>query len=207
MVSNATNATEENIEKLVVWAESREMSILVNNVGMHQGGSKVFPEIETSKIVESVHVNCLYPTLLTSLMLNRVFLKRQPAKSLIINVASVVGCSSGVPSMSVYAATKAFNHSFSVSLSADLYNTNVDVLCVNPGLTASKMTKMQASLVCSTAQECAEGALNKAGLVDIIPHWKHIAMWIGMAAGDWVPAVPRAWLMNVVIGTVTLPGE
>lgn len=205
-MSNATDATEENMQPLLLWAEMRDVGVLVNNVGMHQGGSKVFQQIETKKITESVHVNCLYPTLLTSLILQRVFLKRK-TPCLIINVASVVGCSSGVPSMAVYAATKAFNHSFSVSLSADLFNTNVDVLCVNPGLTASKMTKMQSSLLCSSAEECAEGALNKAGLVDIIPHWKHAPMWVAMAAGDWIPAVPRAWIMNVVIGTVQLPGE
>jgi short-subunit dehydrogenase len=194
------------MEPLVKWAEGRDVGVLVNNVGIHQGGSKVFPLIDPKKITESVNVNCLYPTLLTSAILTRVFLKRS-ARCLIINMASVVGCSSGVPSMAVYAATKAFNHSFSVSLSADLFNTNVDVLCVNPGLTSSKMTKMATSLLCSSAEECAEGALNKCGLVDVLPHWKHAAMWVAMAVGDWVPAVPRAWIMNVVIGVVKLPGE
>ena len=187
---------------------NKDIRVLVNNVGIHQGGPKPFDQVKYSKITESVNVNCLYPTLLTSRMVD-YFLKRLKAEPrtrfLIINLSSVVGCSQAVPRMSVYGATKAFNHIFSLCLSADLLQTSIDVLCVNPGLTASNMTSVKASMFVSSAEECAEGALNKVGLVDVIPHWKHGPMWLGMAFGDWCPAIPRTWILSQFGSLIRVP--
>lgn len=203
-MSDATDTSAENIGNVVKWMGGKDVGVLVNNVGIHQGGPKPFHKIGTDQIVSSVNVNCLYPTLLTSAVLNKILLPRAK-RSLIINLSSVVGCSTATPGMSVYAATKAFNHQYSLCLSYDLLDKNIDVTCVCPGLTASLMTRMKSSLFCSSAEECAEGALNKTGLVDVIPHWKHALLWLFMAEGDWVPAVPRAWFMSKAAKRVKLP--
>lgn len=79
----------------------------------------------------------------------------------IINVSSVAGFMP-IPHFSVYAATKAFVYSFSLSLWAELKDKNVHVLCVAPGKTKTKFferAKMSPGNNLMSPEKVVKGAL------------------------------------------------
>lgn len=174
VVSDAAVATAANIQRVADRCVSRDVSILINNVGVGQGGIKLLQDLSDDAIAHAVTVNCTYPALLTRALLPHMF--RHTGRKLIINISSLAAIMMN-PFSSVYAGTKAFNRQFSRALSAELAHRGFDVLCVNPGFVESNMTKMKPGPLCCPAIECAESALRKIGEVEVIPHWKHHPMY------------------------------
>lgn len=111
--------------------ENFDISILINNAGI--GGTKPFDEAHIDYIDTIIQVNVKATALLTHQLLPN--LKRQP-KSFILNVSSIAAFTP-VGYKTVYPASKAFIHSFSRGLYAELRNTNVFVSVVNPGAMAT----------------------------------------------------------------------
>lgn len=121
-----------NIRALADWLnENFNISILINNAGI--GGTKPFDEAHIDYIDTIIQVNVKATTLLIHQLLPN--LKRQP-QSYILNVSSIAAFSP-VGYKTVYPASKAFIHSFSRGLYAELKNTNVFVSVVNPGAMAT----------------------------------------------------------------------
>mmetsp|Transcript_18533 Transcript_18533/g.22770 ORF Transcript_18533/g.22770 Transcript_18533/m.22770 type:complete len:110 (+) Transcript_18533:451-780(+) len=82
-----------------------------------------------------------------------------------------------MPYISVYAATKAFQESWSQSLAAELEENNIDVFCLRPGLTVSEMSSYtEASLFVASSKRMATVCLNSvrpfapASFVPYLPH-------------------------------------
>lgn len=93
------------------------VTILINNVGISQAGA-YFPidRVSDEDIYTLIHTNDIFPTLLTKNMLPKLIAH---SPSLILNIGSVAGIY-GVPLLSVYSGTKAYNLSFSRAVRNDL---------------------------------------------------------------------------------------
>lgn len=187
-VSNAEDP-EPSVDKVVQAMEGRDIAILINNVGIAQTPGRL-EGVARDELRRLVTVNCTYPMLLTHALLPAIKSRKHPGA--IINMSSVVALIQ-VPFNSVYAASKAFNRLFSVSLAGECAEYGIDVLSVTPGLVASKLSGVKESggFACNPL-ECAEGALKQIGLVEAIPHWRHEArLLILRALTQWL--VPLTW--------------
>lgn len=233
LISEASEADQSNIETLFRQIDDNlkpghTVRILINNVGMGQNGKRRLGDISVTEgegglFEQIVNVNCVYPVLLTRAFLRR--LKANEGESheqdryAIINLASCAALTPATPFSSLYAATKSFNRSFSLSLAGEMSakhllhpeNTPpVDVICVNPGFVVSNMTKMKESAYCCSASDHAKVVFYKIsrskgsvlGAVDIIPHWKHGLMWSVLAVMEVL--IPSEWLLVAVIMPVVL---
>jgi len=115
------------------WIESNlaEVEVLINNAGYGLWG-----EVEKSRPEElenMMQLNMNTPVRLCYQMIP--FLKRRKA-SYILNVASTAAYQA-VPTLTTYAATKAFVVLFSRGLRWELKGTGVSVSCVSPGATST----------------------------------------------------------------------
>ncbi len=110
-----------------------EIDILVNNAGVIDVGP--FADTQSETYDNMVALNVAAPTALTSLLLPPMIERRFGR---ILNVASLAGFQP-VPSMAVYAATKAYLLSLTESLSEELRGTGVTVTALCPGMTDTNM--------------------------------------------------------------------
>lgn len=170
IISDANDNSEANIQSIVKKMESRDVSILINNVGVVIEDHKKYGQNSFDEIEKTIKVNCLYPALLTNALVP--MMERHSGSKLIINVSSILGYFSS-PFMTTYAATKAFNRIFSMSLSSELSTMGFDVLCCSPGLVATKMSKMSEGLLAESTKSCVQSTLKKIGLIEIIPCVSH----------------------------------
>jgi short-subunit dehydrogenase len=215
LISEASDISYENISRLFEDVDSviktGSLRILINNVGMGQNGKRRLGDIsiqeESGLFEEIVHVNCVYPVLLTRVFLQKI--KSFEDRIAIINVASCAALTPATPFSSLYAASKSFNRSFSISLSGEMDAKRLlhpertpptDVICVNPGFVATNMTKMKESLYCCTSEQHARIVFSKISSslsIDIIPHWKHSLMWSFLALLEVL--IPFEWLLVAVV--------
>lgn len=107
--------------------KSYAIDILINNAGT--GGTKKIEKVSLNYLNRIIQVNIKATTLLTHQLLPN--LKRQK-QSYILNVSSIAAFSP-VGYKTVYPASKAFVHSFSLGLSEELKDTNISVSVINPG--------------------------------------------------------------------------
>ena len=110
-----------------------EIDVLVNNAGLMEVGA--FCEMNPTDLDRMTVLNTRVP-----MSLARLFVKPmiERGHGRILNVASTASFLP-VPSMSVYAATKAFMLSLTEALSEELQDTGVTVTALCPGLTATEM--------------------------------------------------------------------
>ncbi len=114
-------------EKIAEFCKYLPVSILVNNAGYGLWGS--FEQIDIQQQLNMLQLNVNIVVELTHYLLPQ--LKKHP--SYILNVASTAAYQA-VPSLTVYAATKAFVLSFSRALRVELKG-EVSVSCLCPGPT------------------------------------------------------------------------
>ena len=184
VVNEAYDISEANIARVVERCAGKDISVLVNNVGVNQGGIKLLSELDSANIERCIRINCTYPTLLTKALIP-IILKHQGRK-LVINVSSVAGLLM-IPFSCVYSGSKAYNRQFSLALSAEYASRHLDVLCVEPGFVESNMTKMKPSAICCSARDCVEASLRRVREIECIPHWKHILMYMVSMVGQLAP--------------------
>ena len=127
VITRQCDLTSENErEQLFKWIEEEhsDLNVLVNNAGIQEWMSVSDPDFYT-KAKEEINTNIEAPLHLTSL-----FLKLKSLNT-IMNVTSGL---SFVPfiKVPVYSATKAFFHSFTLSLRALLKSKNIEVIEIVP---------------------------------------------------------------------------
>lgn len=199
ITSEASDVSAANFERIVGKVQGKDLRILVNNVGVGQGGQHKLHDLSEANLHSTITVNTLYPTLLTHALLP-VMLK-SGGKKLIINLASIAGLIVS-PYSSIYGATKAFNRSFSLNIAAEYAGDGIDVLCVNPGLVSTPMTAhMKESLVCCSSKACIDCILRRHDQIDIIPHIKHLSEY-GIYA--LISAVLPDYLLLKIINLATV---
>jgi short-subunit dehydrogenase len=133
-----------------VHARSLCVDALVNNAGFGIMAELAKASLEDS--LEMIQLNVTSLTILTQLFLPDM-LKRQSGR--ILNVGST-GSFSPVPTMAVYAATKAYVLSFSEALTEELRGTGVTVTALCPGVT---ITGFQARSGVGGARMVAMGSM------------------------------------------------
>jgi 17beta-estradiol 17-dehydrogenase / very-long-chain 3-oxoacyl-CoA reductase len=208
VLSNANECTQSNIASLINAVQQKDISLLVNNVGIDGDGAHLFETMRFEELTAMLNVNCLYPTLLTAALIP-ILSKRNGQRSAIINVSSV-GCVLPMPYLTVYVATKAYNRTFSLALSKELSPLGISVLAVLPGYVATNMSKVSTShlLACST-RACALGSLRHLGLVnECEPYYMHsLTRWIGAAIIPMIPGSAATSLSKTMLKQVIKKAE
>ena len=105
------------------------VDVFINNAGF--GTRDYFVDIDPERIDAEIELNCVALAHLTRLFLPGMVERQHGA---IINVASVVSFYP-LPTMAIYAATKAFVLSFTNALWAETRGTGVRVVAICPGAT------------------------------------------------------------------------
>jgi short-subunit dehydrogenase len=183
-----------------------EIDILVNNAGVLDVGSFADTPSETYDNMVALNVAAL--TALTSRLLPAM-VERKFGR--VLNVASLAAFQP-VPSMAVYAATKAYVLSLTESLSEELRGTGVKVTALCPGLTDTDMVstvKAQSasarrtpSLLISDPKTVAKQTYKAtmAGQTILVPGLPN------QIAAAWAQVTPR-WLTRAFTGFAARQGD
>ena len=117
------------MEEVKIWCENNffRPSVLVNNAGFACWG--YFGELSLPRQMEMLQLHIQGTISLTHHLLP--ILKSQP-RAFVLNVCST-SAYQVVPTLTLYAASKAFVRSFSRGLRYELRKTNVSVTCLSPG--------------------------------------------------------------------------
>jgi len=150
------------------------LAVLVNNAGYGLWGR--FEQLNLEEQLNMLQLNLNLPVQLTYALLP---LLRRAARGYVLNVASTAAYQA-VPSLTVYAASKAFLLSFSRGLRYELKGSGVSVTCLSPGATTTDFgnragmgAELQAvaNKVSMTPGQVAEAGLKAlfAGRAEFIP--------------------------------------
>ena len=192
VVSMDAASSEPNFEPLIRLCQSLPcVSILVNNVGVHNDVPANVSEMLPGDAQRIITVNCLFQTEIISRLVP--FLKPQPGReqvpSLIVNVGSLTS-HMHMPMLSVYAATKAYLEHFSACLGAELEPEGIEVMCLRPGITTGAMSGISTpSLFCPTPTVMADACVRmvgRRGLLTCAPYWPHAILDV---VNSWVPHI------------------
>ena len=108
-----------------LFTEKIRISYLINNAGMAQ--MMLSKDFHADEIEKTIRLNCNAPVTLTNYCIP--YMERG---SRIINVSSAAAFQP-VPFLNLYAATKAFEHSYSRALHMELKTAGITVTAVSPG--------------------------------------------------------------------------
>lgn len=130
-------STAEGIDHLIEQIDTSKIEIdyLINNAGFGDYGE--FSECKIEKQQQMIQLNITSLTKLTHFCLQGMKLRN---KGKILNLASIASFLPG-PLFSIYSATKAYVHSFSVAISEECKDYNVSVTCLCPGPTETGFVK------------------------------------------------------------------
>ncbi|MCZ6502740.1 MAG: SDR family oxidoreductase [Gammaproteobacteria bacterium] len=183
-----SNGPDELIK--AIEAKSIDVDILINNAGIAASGK--FDELDQEDIDNLLSLNILALTRLTR---HYAEMMVQRGSGRILNVASVAAFQP-VPSMNVYAASKAYVLSLTESLSEELRGTGVSVSALCPGLTQTEMVDSLAAqnappFLVSSADDVAKEGFDALMAKDVI----RIPGLANQAAVTWAQHQPR-WLIR-----------
>lgn len=201
IVLPADLSNAEELVSVVETLEQRaiEIDILVNNAGIIDVGP--FADAPPERLQQLIAVNIAAATALTSLFLPGMRARRFGR---ILNVASLAGFQP-VPSMAVYAASKAYVLSFTESLAEELRGTGVSVTALCPGMTETGMVQSirnatpavgwAPSFLIADARSVARQGYTAlmTGQTVIVPGWPN------QIAATWSQMTPR-WITRTVTG-------
>lgn len=186
IVLNAQTATPAEMENAVRSIEDLQVSILINNVGGNPIQVPPLRELVTYSCADVdavIDMNSRFMARLTALMIPVLTRKRgnSAERSLIINLSSAGHA--GLPWLTLYAATKAFNLALSRSVSRELISSestqHIDCLAVIPGDVLSQGNSKGVAKGSPTADEygrclvrTADNAI-KRKMRDMSPYWLH----------------------------------
>lgn len=161
-----------------VEAVSGSLTVLINCVGGIISNPIYVPldQLSGADIDCNIAMNARFPTRLTSALLP-VLKKNRP--SLIINAGSFAGIF-GMPYIATYTATKAYVHTFTRALRAELECDgvcDVEVMGSLIGDTTSSRNTSADNGMKVPAADCAKGMLAKVGCGEtlVAPDWRHWA--------------------------------
>ncbi|MCB1694207.1 MAG: SDR family NAD(P)-dependent oxidoreductase, partial [Pseudomonadales bacterium] len=173
------------------------IDLLVNNAGIAHSGE--FTSMRAEDIRGLVALNIAALTELTHHFAQQMKMR---GSGRILNVASVAGFQP-VPSMSLYAASKAFVLSLTEGLSEELRGTGVSITALCPGLTRTDMVESLSAegvppFLMSSASQVAQEGIDALLNREVI----RIPGAANQAAVTWAKYQPR-WLVRGLGGLVS----
>jgi short-subunit dehydrogenase len=198
---DASRATSEEYEQLFRFMDGKDISILINNVGVHNDIPQYVDEMSSEEVNRIIAVNCTYQVVLTSKVIPLLKLSTRNnlgGRALIMNISSLTS-KMAMPLLTCYAATKSFEEHFSVGLAAELDPFNIDVLCLRPGLTVSKMSgistpSMFIPSAATMASSCLRMISTDSGKINAsAPYFPHFILDVinGVVPAKWTWAIVR----------------
>jgi short-subunit dehydrogenase len=174
-------STSTACEEIKKWCETNQyhLNILINNAGYGLWGWFEKLSLQEQRNMMQLNMNVLVDLTYTLLPLLRNTAQNSGKKSYIMNVSSTTAYQA-VPTMSVYAASKAFVLSFTRGLRFELQDSPISVTCLSPGATDTEFSnrakmvdslKATAEKVNMTPESVAIIALNGMfnGSAEVIP--------------------------------------
>lgn len=181
--------------------EGIDVEVLVNNAGASAYGD--FTDIPLERHLALVQLNIAALTALTHLFLPAMIAR---GHGRVLNVSSV-SAFQPVPTIAVYAATKAYVLSLSEALAVELRGTGVTVTACCPGFTETAMVHTESvttgraaalpGLLVGDAAQVAREAFEACMRGDAV----HVDGLINQAATLWMQHQPR-WLGRAIAGWV-----
>lgn len=157
---------------------SGSLTVLINCVGGITTNPIYLPldKLTGADIDTNIAINARFPTRLTAALLPTL---KTNSPSLIINAGSFAGLF-GLPYIATYTATKAYIHTFTRALRAELECDgfhNIEVMGSLIGDTATSRNDAADNGMKVPASSCAKGMLGKIGCGEtlVAPDWRH---WI-----------------------------
>lgn len=156
-------SNQDSVSSIINWCEQNQFnpSVLINNAGYACWG--YFDKIALQQHQQMLQVNV---STLVNLTYGLLPLVRKNERGFILNVASTTAFQA-VPTMTLYAASKALVRSFSRGLRYELRNSNVSVTCLSPGPIATNFIEqagMQVMQETAKKFEMTAEAVAKSGL-------------------------------------------
>jgi 17beta-estradiol 17-dehydrogenase / very-long-chain 3-oxoacyl-CoA reductase len=190
-----STATKLDYRKLGNLIEELSVGVLVNNVGINYEYPQNYEAVDIDEDLSLLKVNCESQLQMTKMVLPKMKKQRCGA---IVNLSSYTVIAE-VGMMTTYAATKAFNKTFSEALQTELSRDGIDVLAITPNMVISNMSKLKReSFGIVKARPMARQALNKIGAVaSNAGHWQHAII---ENITSWLPTSIRR---GKVLGAMT----
>jgi len=167
--------------------QQAQVDVWVNNAGM--GGNGCFDNLKTSTVLEMVRLNVEALSDLTSQVVQRMKPRKRGA---ILQVGSVAGLMP-LPTMGLYAATKAFVLSLTDSLRGELTGTGITIHSLNPAPVKTEFLEVANRKGSLNRNQVAVAqsaeAVSKAAIRGLRLNLAHIYPWLG-----W-PFPMIAWLV------------
>ncbi|KAK4539596.1 hypothetical protein LTR36_010532 [Oleoguttula mirabilis] len=181
-----------------------KLTILVNNVG----GITSKPQYVTIDKVAAEHIdaqlniNARFPTQLIRALLPTL---QESQPSIILNCGSA-GALVGIPYIATYTATKAYVHTLTMALKAEMlaeglapdkkFTKGVEVQCYIIGNTLSAQNTTDIPYLTQDARACARGCLAKVGSGKTLeyPSWR-----VAVSSG-FMKILPEGLLMKAMVG-------
>lgn len=188
----------EIFDKIRGKVEKRQIGVLVNNVGFCYSCPDYFLSIPDREkfINDMIRCNVTSMPMMCSIVLPKMLAKKC---GIIINISSI---SATMPAcnLSIYSASKAFAHKFSVDLAAEYKDDGIIIQSIFPGFVATKMTRMKSWLLAPSPQKFVESALSTVGFTDAttgyLPHFSLI--FASQLLNFIMPSVPRFITLKVL---------
>ncbi len=179
-------------------ADDRPIHLLVNNAGFGAQGD--FHDLPLERQTAMVNLNCVAPLELAHMALPAM---RDRGEGGIINVASIAAFQP-VPTLAVYAASKAFVLSLSEALWSENRDAGVRVLALSPGRTPTEFQEVagtgstDGAFGLRTPEQVVHAglrALEKGRSSEVPGLENHLATWL-------VRVAPRSLLVRALKGMV-----
>lgn len=176
---------------LLLAEETLQIQYLINNAGLAKMGS--YKEFSAEEIIQTVDVNCKAPVLLCQMCIPYM-----GEGSRILNISSASAFQPN-PYINLYAASKAFERSYSRALNVELKGTGITSTAVCPGWVDTELLEKERNgkkikfpgIV--TADKVVTQALKDAkkgkdmSVCSLYVKCQHI----------WVKLLPQKWIMNI----------
>jgi 17beta-estradiol 17-dehydrogenase / very-long-chain 3-oxoacyl-CoA reductase len=182
--SNLDDAAMKRISQMI---ESKDIGVLVNNVGVSYPFTQYFHELKDSNVTELITLNVNSTTWMTRIVLPGMLQRKRGA---IVNIGSAAGVSNS-PLLAQYGAAKSYIAMFSRTLDAELRDKGISVQCQVPMFVTTKLAKLKkTSLFVASPSGYARAAVSAIGYESVIsPYWSHaIQIWVLTNFPEWLVA-------------------
>lgn len=178
--------TEAARSSILAVASTVNLKLLINNVGIGHNPAKDFIGFAAqtpAQIMQLIHVNITFMTLLTHLLLPTLQMNaKEDDPGFVVNSGSLAEL--GLPWIAVYSGAKAYVTGFSKALDSELRGDgkHVHVIAALIGDTDSDGHKVGESLFTPSSGRMARMILDSAagaGAVVRVPYWGHwVQLWL-----------------------------